>query len=329
VAERAHCAIRPAQGTIPAVSTAPDPDALRRGKVVSARPIDGLTVVDLTRYLPGPYCTRLLADLGADVVKVEPPGGDPVQRVAWYDLLNAGKRVVTIDLRDEHGRRELDALLAKARVCVEGFRPSTARAIGVDAVTLRARHPHLVHCSISGYGQTGEDAERAGHDINYQAEAGLLGDPPRVPSLLIADMTGGLHAAIGILAVLVGPSVGQGFSPANSASLGSSIDISLAAAASSWTPFIAPPILRGDYACYNVYETSDHRYAVLGALEPKFWERFCAGVAMPAWIPLQFAGDPARSELLRDVRALIASRSLDEWRRTLAAVDCCFSSVSG
>lgn len=294
---------------------------------MTAKALDGLTVVDLTRYLPGPYCTRLLADLGALVVKVESPGGDPVRRVAvWYDLLNAGKRVVTIDLRDERGRRELDALLANARVCVEGFRPSTARAIGVDAVTLRARHPHLVHCSISGYGQIGEDAERPGHDINYQAEAGVLGEPPRVPSLLVADMTGGLHAAIRILAALAGQGVGRGFSPANP---GSSIDISLAAAAASWAPFIPPPILRGDYACYNIYETADGRHVALGALEPKFWERFCVRVGRPAWIPLQFAGDPAQRVLLRDVRVLMATRSLDAWLSELAAADCCFSSASG
>jgi alpha-methylacyl-CoA racemase len=297
----------------------------------SAKPLEGLTVVDLTRYLPGPYCTRLLADLGADIVKVEPRGGDPVRKVAaWYELLNAGKRVVTIDLRDERGRAELDALLAAARVCVEGFRPSTARAIGVDALSLRARHPHLVHCSISGYGQTGADAERAGHDINYQAQADLLGDPPRVPSLLIADMTGGLHAAIRILAALVA----QGFSPADkkrsgTANVGSAIDISLAAAASSWTPFMAPPVLRGEYACYNVYETADRRHAALGALEPKFWERFCARVGKPEWIPLQFADDPARTALLCDMRALIATRPLDAWMRELGSADCCFSATSG
>jgi crotonobetainyl-CoA:carnitine CoA-transferase CaiB-like acyl-CoA transferase len=301
------------------------------GTVASARPLDGLRVVDLTRYLPGPYCTRLLADLGADVVKVEPPGGDPVRKVAaWYDSLNAGKRAVTIDLREERGRGELDTLLASAHVCVEGFRPSTARTIGVDAATLRARHPHLVHCSISGYGQTGEDAERAGHDINYQAQAGILGEPPRVPPLLIADMTGGLHAAIRILAALVGQGslVGQGFSPATD-KLGSAIDISLAAAASCWTPFIAPPILRGEYACYNVYETADRRHAALGALEPKFWERFCACLGKPEWIPLQFAGDPARTTLLRDVRALMATRPLAAWMSELSLADCCFSAASG
>ena len=288
----------------------------------SVKPLERLTVVDLTRYLPGPYCTRILADLGAEVVKVEAPGGDPMRAVAWYELLNAGKRVVTLDLREDEGRRELDAILAGARVCVEGFRPSTARAMGVDAASLHARHPHLVHCSISGYGQSGADAERAGHDINYQGEAGLLGNPPSVPPLLIADMTAGLHAAIRILAAIASPALAD-VKPG----VGPAIDVSLAAAASAWAPFIAPPTLRGHYACYNVYETADGTWGALGALERKFWDRFCRHVDKPAWAPLQFAGDPVRRELLGDVAALFTTRTLDDWSNELLPVDCCFSRV--
>ena len=288
--------------------------------LISGTPLSGIRVVDLTRYLPGPYCTRMLADLGAEVVKVEPPSGDPMRTVAWYGLLNAGKRVVTLDLREPPGRAGLDDLLTRADVCVEGFRPSTARALGVDAATLRARHPRLVHCSISGYGQRGPDAERAGHDLNYQAEAGLLGGKPSVPSMLVADITGAFHATIRIVAALVAQRV---------SGAGDAIDVSLAAAAASWAAFAPPPVLRGHYACYNVYETSDARWVALGALEPKFWERFCKGVGRGGWIPFQFAPDPARTEVLLEAEAIFRGRTADEWSRTLSPLDCCFSLVPG
>jgi crotonobetainyl-CoA:carnitine CoA-transferase CaiB-like acyl-CoA transferase len=274
----------------------------------------GVTVIDLTRYLPGPYCTRLLADLGATVIKVEMPSGDPMRGVDWYDLLNRGKQIVEIDLASPKGRLELDELLARAGVCVEGFRPSTARALGVDGATLRARHPKLVHCSISGYGQQGPGAERAGHDLNYQAEAGLLDAVPRMPPLLVADITAGLHATIAILAALV-------------AQRGVSIDVSLLKAAGSWMPFVPPPKLRGDFACYNLYETSDGAHVALGALEAKFWARFCTHAGRGDWIADQFAPDPRRAALVEEVRTLFLSRDAEYWARELLPLDLCVSIV--
>jgi alpha-methylacyl-CoA racemase len=281
---------------------------------MTPKALSTITVVDLTRYVPGPYCTRLLADLGATVVRVEPPHGDPMRGVAWYDLLNHGKKIVTVDLRQAAGREELHALLARANVCVEGFKPATARAIGVDGATLAARYPTLVHCSISGYGQRGTDAGRAAHDINYQGEAGLLGAPPRVPSLLIADITGALHATIAILAALV----------ARGDARGATLDIPLVDAARAWTPFLAPPILRGDYACYNVYETADGRWFALGALERKFWERFCRRVGRDQWIAAHTDPD-VQPGLIHAVRELFRSRAADAWRTEFADVDCCLS----
>jgi alpha-methylacyl-CoA racemase len=284
----------------------------------SAHALDGVTVLDLTRYLPGPYCTRVLADLGATVIKVEPPGGDPMRTLMWYDFLNGGKREVTIDLRVDEGRRALDRLVGSADVFVEGFRPSTARALGVDAVTLRARYPQLVHCSISGYGQHGPDANRAGHDLNYQVESGLLGPDPRVPPMLVADITGALHAAIRILAALV---------ERTRTGAGASLDVALLNAAAAWVPFVPPAILRGDHACYNVYESSDGRRMALGALEEKFWARFCEQVGRREWIPLQFAPEPRRSQLVDEVRAVMGSRSQSAWRQTFHGIDCCLTFV--
>ena len=286
----------------------------------TANPLAGVRVIDLTRYLPGPYCTRLLADLGAHVVKVEPPHGDPVHAVGWpdvYEVLNAGKEIVTLDLRTAEARDQLHGLLAAASVCVEGFRPSTARAIGVDGATLAARYPGLVHCSISGYGQSGPDADRAAHDVNYQADAGLLAamDARQVPGLLIADITAAYHATIAILAALA-------------TRRGATLDISLAEAARSWVPFVPPPVLRGDFACYNVYETSDGGHVALGALENKFWERFCAHVDHPEWVSQQFAAGNARVALLDEVRALFRSRTEREWLVELGPVDCCVSPIA-
>lgn len=285
-----------------------------------ARPLAAVTVVDLTRYLPGPYCTRLLADLGAHVIKVEPPQGDPVHRVAghFYDFLNAGKEIVTLDLGTSEALEELHALLARADVCIEGFRPATARSIGVDGVTLAARYPNLVHCSISGYGQVNADADRAAHDVNYQADAGLIGalGAPQLPSLLIADVTASYQATIAILAALV-------------ARRGATLDVSLVDAARAWVPLVPPPVLRGDFACYNIYETSDGRWIALGALESKFWERFCRGVGHPEWVAQQFAAGDARTTLLAGVRALFRSRSEAEWLAVLTPLDCCVSAIAG
>ena len=283
-------------------------------------PLESVTIIDLTRYLPGPYCTRLLADLGAHVIKVESPQGDPIRTVGWhvYDFLNAGKEIVTLDLTTGSALDELHALLARAQVCVEGFRPAAARAIGVDGATLAARYPDLVHCSISGYGQTGADMDRAAHDVNYQADAGLLGaiGAPQVPGLLIADVTASYQATIAILAALV-------------ARRGATLDVSLVNAARAWVPLVPPRVLRGDFACYNVYETSDGRWIALGALESKFWERFCRGVGRPEWASQQFATGEIRAALLDDVRALMRSRSQAEWLAALTPLDCCVSAIAG
>jgi alpha-methylacyl-CoA racemase len=296
-------------------------------------PLAGITIVDLTRYLPGPYCTRLLADLGAAVIKVEGRGGDPMRSIEWYDLLNRGKQIVELDFASFAGRAELDALVGGADVCVEGFRPSTARALGVDAATLATRSPALIHCSISGYGQGGPQAGRAGHDLNYQAEAGLLDRDPRMPPLLTADITAGLHAAVAILAALLqrDRAAGRDRVPqhASAGTRGALLDISLLQAAASWAAFIPPAKLRGDYACYNLYETADRAHVALGALERKFWMVFCRHVQRGDWVDDQFAPDPRRTALIEEVRVLIGSRTADQWARELLPLDCCVSIIGG
>src|SRR5271154_6710135 len=197
------------------------------------KPLDGIRVLDLTRLLPGAYATLLLAKLGADVVKIEDPrGGDTMRTLGggpsdYFGPLNLGKRSVTLDLRSPDAAGVLDALLARADVLVESFRPSTARRLGVDAAAIRVRHPRVICASMSGFGQTGPYVERAAHDINYQALAGLL-RPPRLPGPLVGDVGSAQQAALAIAAALF---------ERTRTGAGSAIDISIHEAALEWAIF--------------------------------------------------------------------------------------------
>jgi crotonobetainyl-CoA:carnitine CoA-transferase CaiB-like acyl-CoA transferase len=258
-----------------------------------------------------------------------------------YDrLFNRDKRSVTIDLRARGAREVLDALAVRADVLVESFRPRTARRLGIDAANLRARHPRLIHCAITGFGQTGPYADRPGHDINFVALAGLLGldrtspdEPPRMPRMLIADVGGGaMNAVAGILAALVQQTrTGQG----------ATIDISMHEGALSWLafpaarwlvqggPFDADDLpITGREACYNLYRTADGRFLALGALEPKFWAAFCRGIGRSDWIPLQHASGEAQARLLAEIRTILAARTRDEWLRVFAGIEACLTPVN-
>jgi alpha-methylacyl-CoA racemase len=320
------------------------------------RPLDGVRVLDLTRLLPGAAATLLLADLGADVVKIEDPrGGDPSRALppvtggssACFELLNRNKRSVALDLRSIDARPVLDALAASADVLVDSFRPQTALRLGVDAATLRGRHPRLVCASVTGFGQTGPYVDRAAHDINYQALSGLLADRPSTgarraaapahapgtPRFLLADIGAALHAAAGILAALF---------QRERTGAGAAVDVSIHEAALAWLPFPAARWLvaggdsdprdlpiAGDDACYNIYETAnDDEYVALGALEPKFWAAFCDRIGRPDLIPLQNAPPPDNARTLDVVRAIMRTRTRDQWLADFADLDVCVSTVN-
>ena len=287
-------------------------------------PLHGVRVVDLTRLLPGAYATLLLADLGADVVKVEDPrGGDGMRtlpplaggRNVYFEALNRNKRSITLDLRSPDAAAVLDALAAHSDVVVESFRPSTARRLGVDAATLRSRHPRLVCASISGFGQRGPYEERAAHDINYQALAGLL-RPPALPGPLVGDIGASMQAAIGILAALL---------QRDRTGAGSVVDVSIHEAAMAWSMFPTTGDLAN--ACYNVYETADGQWLALGALEPKFWAGFCERIGRPELTRLQHADGRERAQVLRDVRDVIRTRTRDEWLARFAGADVCLTAI--
>lgn len=271
----------------------------------------------------------MLAEIGAEVIKIEDPrGGDPMRHFpplldgrGVYDLLlNRGKKSVALDLRTPENAATLDRLVARADVVVESFRPATARRLGVSAEQLRGRYPRLVHCSITGYGQTGPYAERPGHDLNYVALSGVLGldrpEPTTLPRMFLADVGGGaMSSVIGILAALFARErTGQG----------SSIDLSMHEAALYWLMLPAArdlldegqrasgelPVF-GAHACYNVYQTRDGEYVALGALEPKFWTAFCRAVGRDDLVTRQTGDD--QGEVLAEVRRIFASKSRDEW----------------
>jgi crotonobetainyl-CoA:carnitine CoA-transferase CaiB-like acyl-CoA transferase len=293
-------------------------------------------VEDLTRYIPGPYATMLLGDLGADVVKVEePPIGDPTRAVhpplgddsAVHASLNRNKRSVLVDLRHQDGGRLVRELAGKADVFVESYRPGGLARRGLGPAELLAANPRLVYCSLSGYGQAGTRAARAGHDVNYLGLGGLLSDSGRPAVAQIADMTGGLLAVVGILAAL---------RARERSGRGQHVDVSLlrGVLALMTVPLArlaaggsAVNELTGQYACYNVYRCGDGRALSVGALEPKFWEALCRALGHEDRIPRQWEKEPGRGETVALFARTFATRGRDEWVAALRDADCCVEPV--
>lgn len=245
----------------------------------AAQPVlAGVRVLDLSLQLPGPYATRLLADLGAEVYRVEPPGGDPARAFpSLYDEVNAGKHVEEVDLKSDGGRTRVLGLARDCDVLVEGFRPGVLARLGVGYEAVAETNPGVIYCSISGYGQDGERADKPGHDLTYHADAGTLAqDGPSfaaVPPLPYADLASGLMAAMTISAALVGRATsGQG----------ARLDVSMVDVMASWTFPVALPHRAGEVDLfsstphYGVFDTADGQRVALGIVhEQHFWERFC------------------------------------------------------
>ena len=286
------------------------------------QPLAGTLVVDLSRYLPGPYATRELQRLGARVVRLEPPEGDPMRATApgWEALLNAGKESVVCDLKREPelGR----ALCARADVVVEGFRPGVAARLGVGPDDVPAR---TVYCSITGFGSEGRHAARVGHDVNYLGWAGVLADTaPALPPVQAADLAAGaLSAALEILAgLLERERTGQGPRIEISMTHGSH---RLAAHRVAGDPL--PRLLTGGLASYRIYATADGRHLTVGALEPKFFARVCEVVGRPELAERQY--DPAAQDgLTEELAAIFATRPLAEWLELFDGEEACVGPVA-
>lgn len=303
--------------------------------------LQGVKVLDLSQYLPGPYATRLLADLGADVVKVEPPGGDPMRSFIFldddglsplYKQINAGKTVLQLDLKSDCGRASFTELVKAADVLLESYRPGVMERLGFGPGQLRALNPRLVHCAISGFGQEGPASQRAGHDLTYMALSGMLHhtgttEIPVIPFPPVSDYASGQHAAGMILAALL---------RREKSGEGCFIDTSLFETVLSWQSFgqaaagradsVMKPghgLITGGVACYQIYRTADGKFVALGALEDKFWRAFCTAVGRPEWIVRQHENMP-QAALINELRALFLTASRDAWVELLASTDCCF-----
>jgi crotonobetainyl-CoA:carnitine CoA-transferase CaiB-like acyl-CoA transferase len=308
------------------------------------RPLEGVRVLDLTRLLPGPFATLVLADLGADVVKVEEPGGGDWLRAleprtteasVAFHALNRNKRSIALDLRRPGGAPTLLRLARRADVVLESFRPGVLDRLGIGWDALRRENPRLVLCSISGYGQDGPYARRAGHDLGYCAVAGVLAanGPPDAPLPLgvqAADVAGGAWPAVaGILAALVRRgATGEGGHVDVSMTDGvlSLLALPLGIAWSRGTPVArGRELLTGGAACYGVYRTRDGRFVALAALEPKFFGAFCAGVGRPDLAARQ-AEEP-QDALRAELAAIFAARTRAEWAAFAAEHDTCLEPV--
>jgi alpha-methylacyl-CoA racemase len=270
-------------------------------------PLSGVTVADLTRHLPGPFASRELLRLGARVVKIEPPGGDPLAAAApgWYRELNDGKEIVGWDARSEPP----PPVLREAGVVLEGFRPGVFERLGVEL------RPDAILCSITGFGADGERAQQAGHDLNYVGYAGVLADTaPSLPPVQIADLAaGGQGAVIEILAALLegGPK---------------RIVISMTHGAHRFAAHRlagdpSPRLLTGGAACYRIYETADGRHLTVAALEPKFWGRLCELLERPD------LADKAYEPRLPELEELFRARPLRAWLDLLEGEETCVGPV--
>jgi crotonobetainyl-CoA:carnitine CoA-transferase CaiB-like acyl-CoA transferase len=308
-------------------------------RIKAQRFLEGVRVIDLSQYIPGPFATRQLSDLGADVVKVEPPGGDPMRQFMHqsdpggqaspiYRHLNRGKRIVTLDLKSGNGKRVFTRLVAGADILLESFRPGVLARLGFDRQTFDKINPRLILCSLSGYGQNGPYRLRAGHDVNYcsltsmqilngTTDAPVIGFPP------LADHAGAMQASIAMLAAL---------HARNQHDCGAYLDISLFETSLSWQylPLLvdgverAQSLLNGGAACYNIYQCADGNYFSLGALETHFWNNFCAALQNPGWKNRQFESMPQQS-LIAEVSQQIARHPLNYWDELLDSIDCCYA----
>ncbi len=310
--------------------------------------LDGVRVLDLTRLLPGPFLTMVLADLGADVVKVEDPRlGDYLRAMppqkhgigGRYAAVNRGKRSMTLDLKQAAARDAFLRMCERADVVVESFRPGVMERLGLGYEALRARNRGIILCSLTGFGQDGPYRDRAAHDVNYVGLTGVLaltgnrGGAPVLPGVQIADFAGGaMWGLSGILAALwqrdkhggngahLDISMTEGVLAFLASELGN-----LWAGGSPVTRGVG--ILTGGAACYGLYRTADDRYLSLGALEPKFWEAFNRVIGRGS-SPQELLLPPAEQERIRgEIQAILAKETLSTWRQRLQAADCCCEPV--
>ncbi len=309
-------------------------------------PLEGVRVLDLSRYLPGPFCTQILADFGAEVIKVEDPRGGDLGRMltpvvngesARFPTVNRNKKSITLDLKKEEGKAVFRRLVADADVVVDQFRPGVMKKMGLDYDALKEINKGIIYCAITGYGWTGPLKDAAGHDLNYLNLAavtgltGVYGGRPAMSGVQIADIAGGtLYSVIAILLALASrQKTGEG-QLCDVAMLDCSISL-LAYTLGEWAgwgrlPEMGNDVLTGGYACYNVYETKDGKHVSLGAVEDKFWAEFCEKIDRAQYIKPQW-DTAVQKDMQADVRAIMLTKTREEWVDFFAQSDICFTPV--
>lgn len=308
--------------------------------------LEGIRVLDLSRLLPGPYCSMMLGDLGAEVIKIEEPRvGDPTRHSppiidgysAPFAQVNRNKKSIAIDLKQREGRELFMKLASTADCVLEQFRPGVVDRLGINYSAVAEVNPRIVYCSLSGFGQDGPHRERSGHDLNYLALSGVLGlttdenGKPTIPGVQVADLAGGMIAAFGILAALMAR---------ERTGRGQYVDVSMYDVMMSMLPIPAAHhfagktipvggkyVLSGAYPFYNVYETSDSRFMTLGALEPKFWANFCIRIGREDLVSRQYDSGEQKQHLFEELATIFKSRSQAEWIELMRSADCCCEPV--
>ncbi|WP_249593880.1 CaiB/BaiF CoA transferase family protein [Peribacillus frigoritolerans] len=302
-----------------------------------------IRVIDFSQYLPGPFATLRLTELGAEVIKVESPDGDPGRYPLQADgspritflANNRNKKSVVLNLKEEADQLSALELIREADVVIESFRPGVMKRLGIDYENVMKINPSVVYCSLSGYGQKGCMHQLGSHDINYMALSGLLAQmkddqgKPIQPSMTFADLIGGISANESILAALV---------HREKTGKGAYLDISITDAATTlMTNHVIVESSTGEqhglskihkkHVCYFIYETKDNRFISLGALEPKFWNNFCMALNKPEWINTHFSAPTADNPVFLEIQELFLSRTFEEWTKFSLEVDCCMAPI--
>jgi crotonobetainyl-CoA:carnitine CoA-transferase CaiB-like acyl-CoA transferase len=308
--------------------------------------LDGLKVLDLTRHPPGGFCTLILADYGAEVLKVEDPEGGDYTR--WSEpkakklsssflALNRNKKSLKLNLKEEKGKKIFLKLVRDYQVVVEGFRPGVTKRLGIDYESVREINPSIIYCSITGFGQNGPYVKKVGHDINVMGIGGLLeitGEkegPPIIPGVQVADLNGALMAAIGIL---------MSFIHMTKTGRGNYIDISMLDGVIFWLAMVVSRfaiekkiperegmMLNGKYLCYRIYRTKDNKFITIGAIEKKFWSNFCKAIGRNDLVEHQFTDITQEKDLLEDVERIFLAKTQEEWLNYFDNFEICHGPV--
>ncbi|WP_301110011.1 CoA transferase [Sporosarcina sp.] len=310
-------------------------------------PLHSIRVLDLSRLLPGPYCSMLLADFGAEVIKIEEPNiGDYAREglpkidgvSALFHSLNRNKKSICLNLKAAEDKEQFLKLVKDSDVVIESFRPGVMERLGLDYETLKEINPGLIYCAITGYGQDGPYADLPGHDVNYISYAGLLNmmgkrnGEPQIPATQIADIGGGSYpAAVGILLALF---------EREKTGIGQMVDISMMDGAISWMPTFLPNYLAseeqqkrgeldlsGKLASYAVYETKDQKWLSVGALEPKFWSEFCKTIGTEDFIHKLREPIDVQEQMKEEIQRILLQKTSAEWMETFQKVNACVSPV--